>query len=83
MTDRYIAENIIEKISIIDKLDIDDNLGLLVSVNFYKAFDILSWSFIKKAFEYFNFPQYWFQKSFSKSIMKTKQIQGLYFQSDV
>ena len=55
--DRYIGENITEIISIIDTLEIEDNPGILVSVDFYKAFDTLQWSFIKKAFEYFNFPE--------------------------
>ena len=45
-------------LSPIDKLDTEDNSGLLVSVDFYKAFDTLEWSFIKKAFEYPNFPKY-------------------------
>ena len=55
--DRYIGENIIEIISTIDKLETEDNLGLLVLIDFYKACDTLEWSFIKKAFEYFNFPE--------------------------
>ena len=53
--DRYIEEKIIEIISITGKLEFEDNQGLLGSVNFYKT---LEWSFIKKAFEYFNFPDY-------------------------
>ena len=56
--DRYIKENIIEIISTIDKLETEDHPGLLVSIDFYKAFDTLEWTFIKKAFEYFNFPEY-------------------------
>ena len=56
--DRYIGENIIEIISTIDKLETEDHPGLLVSIDFYKAFDTLEWTFIKKAFEYFNFPEY-------------------------
>ena len=55
---RYIGENIIEIISIIDKPEIKDNPGFLVSVDFYKAFNTLEWSFIKKVFEYFNFSEY-------------------------
>ena len=47
-----------EIISIIDKLEIEDNLGLLVSDDFYRTFDTLEWSFIKKASECFNFPEY-------------------------
>ena len=56
--DRYIGENIIEIISTIDKLETEDHPGLLVSIDFYKAFDTLEWTFIQKAFEYFNFPEY-------------------------
>ena len=55
---RYIGENIIEIISIADKQEFEDNPGLLVSVEFNKAFDTLEWSSIMKAFEYFNFPEY-------------------------
>ena len=40
------------------KLEIEDNPGLLVYVDFYEAFGIIDWSFIKKAFEYFSFPGY-------------------------
>ena len=46
---KYIGENIIEIISTIDKLETGDNLGLLVLIYLYKAFDTLEWSFIKKA----------------------------------
>ena len=58
VSDRYTRENIIKIISTIDKLETEDNPGLLVSDDFYKAFDTLEWSFIKKAFEYLNFPEY-------------------------
>ena len=44
-------------ISTIDKLETEDNLGLLILVDFYKVFDTLELSFIKKASEYFNFPE--------------------------
>ena len=30
----------------------EENPGLLVSVDFYKAFDTLEWSLIRKAFKY-------------------------------
>ena len=45
---RYIGENTIEILSIIDKLEIEDKPGLLISINFYKAFDTMEWSFIQK-----------------------------------
>ena len=56
--DRYTGENINDIISVIDKLDIEDNPGLLVSIDIYRAFDTLQWSFIMKAFENFIFPEY-------------------------
>ena len=55
--DWYIGENITEIISTIDKLETEDNPGLLVLVDFFKAFNTLEWSFVKKAFEYLNFPE--------------------------
>ena len=55
---RYIGENIMEILSIIDKLEIEDKPGLLISIDFYKAFDTIEWSFIQKAFTFFNFPEY-------------------------
>ena len=58
--DKCIGENIIEITCIIDKLEIEDNPGLLVSTDCYKTFDTLEWSFIKiKAFECITFPKYW------------------------
>ena len=38
---RYIDENIIEILSIIVKLEIEDKPGLLISIDFYKAFDTI------------------------------------------
>ena len=58
MSDRYIGENNTEIISDIVKLEIEDHPVLLVSVDFFKAFENLEWSFIKKAFECFNFQEY-------------------------
>ena len=58
ITGRYIGANIIEILSIIYKLEIKDKWGLLISIDFYKVFDIIKWSFIQKAFTFFNFPKY-------------------------
>ena len=52
---RYIGENIIE---ILSKPEIEDKPGLLISIDIYKAFDNIEWSFIQKAFKFFNFPEY-------------------------
>ena len=38
---RYIGENITEILSIIDKLEIEDKPGLLISFDFYKAFNTI------------------------------------------
>ena len=55
---KYISENITEILSLIDKLEIEDKPGLLIFIDFYKAFDTIEWSFIQKAFKFFNFPEY-------------------------
>ena len=65
----YISENITEILCIIDKLEIEDKQGLLISVDFYKAFDTTEWSLIQKAFTFFNFPEYkikWIEIIYSK-----------------
>ena len=55
---RYIGENIIEILSIIDKLEVEDKPGFLISIDFYKTFDTMEWSFIQKACKFFNFQEY-------------------------
>ena len=55
---RYIGENIIENLSLIEKLEIKDKPDLLISIDFYKSFDTIEWSFILKAFEFCNFLEY-------------------------
>ena len=57
---RYIGENIIDILTIRDKLQIKDKPSSLISVDFYNAFDTIEWSFIQKAFNCFNFPEYLF-----------------------
>ena len=73
---RYIGENIIEILSITDKLEIEDKPGLLISIDFYKAFDTIEWPFIQKAFKFFNFMEYltkWIGIYTLTSIMDTCQ----------
>ena len=53
--DRSIGENIIEIIYIIGKLEIEDNPGLLVCLDFFKASDTLCWSLLMKDFDYLIF----------------------------
>ena len=45
--DRYLGENIIKIISTIDKLKTEDNVGVLISADFYKSLDSLEWSIYK------------------------------------
>ena len=55
---RYVGENIIDILSIRDKLEIEDQPGIFISIDFYKAFDAIEWSFIQKTFTFFNFSEY-------------------------
>ena len=56
--ERYIGENSIEIWSITDKLEIEYQPSLLISIDFYKASDTIEWPFIQKPFSSFNFLQY-------------------------
>ena len=62
---RYIGENIRLVYDIMQHTDTYNIPGLLVLIDFEKAFDSLSWSFIQKALELFNF------KTSIKSWIKT------------
>ena len=55
---RYLGENIIEILSIMDKLETKDKLGLFISIEFCTVFDTIEWLFIRKAFNFFNFLEY-------------------------
>ena len=52
---RYIGENLVKILSIIELLNDEDIPALLISVDFEKAFDRVEWSFIDKCLSYFNF----------------------------
>ena len=54
---RLIGENIRIIEDIINFTDCASKPGLLLFLDFQKAFDSLEWSFIKKSFQYFNFGQ--------------------------
>ena len=54
---RFIGENIRIIEDIINFTDCASKQGLLLFLDFQKAFDSLEWSFIKKSFQYFNFGQ--------------------------
>ena len=55
LKERYIGDNIREMLDILEitKLKIDP--GILVMVDFEKAFDTISWAFLYKTLDYFDF----------------------------
>ena len=52
---RYIGECTRIIFDLLDKLEEDDIPGLLVLIDFEKAFDTIEWSFIEKSLEFFGF----------------------------
>ena len=70
MKGRYIGENIrllYDTILITEKENIP---GLLLMIDFEKAFDSVSWSFVEKALIFFNFPEcivQWFKILYNKA----------------
>ena len=68
MTGRYIGDNIRTLLDIIDIVE-DENLsGVILSIDFEKAFDTISWQFLMKCLHFFNFgPSFiqWIQTFFS------------------
>ena len=52
---RYIGENIRKVLEIIEYSEIEDKPGVLISIDFEKAFDSLEWDFIFKTLKYFDF----------------------------
>ena len=52
---RFIGENIMLLNSILSYSDIEKIPGLLLFIDFEKAFDTLEWSFIEKTLNYYNF----------------------------
>ncbi len=55
---RYIGENIVKILDLIDYTQENDIPALLVAVDYEKAFDRLEWKIVQKALKYFNFPDY-------------------------
>ena len=53
---RYIGENIIRTLDLLAFAEKENIPGLLISIDFEKAFDCLEWKFIEKALISFNFP---------------------------
>ena len=54
---RYIGESIRLVYDIINECDISNKTGLLMLIDFEKAFDSISWKFIYKVLEFFKFPE--------------------------
>ena len=52
---RFIGENIMLLNSILSYTDNEKIPGLLLFIDFEKAFDTLEWSFIEKTLKYYNF----------------------------
>ena len=55
--ERYIGDNIRTMLDILEITKNKLDPGLMVMIDFEKAFDTISWSFLYKTFEYFNFGQ--------------------------
>ena len=52
---RYIGENVRLISDIMEQTQVNNTPGILISVDFKKAFDSLEWSFIQSALKKFNF----------------------------
>lgn len=52
---RYIGENTRLIYDIMNYMEENNIPGLLLIIDFEKAFDTISWEFIKKVFDFFNF----------------------------
>jgi len=55
LKDRFIGENIRLIYSIINYTNTEQIPGLLLFIDFEKAFDTIKWSFIEKTLKYINF----------------------------
>ena len=61
---RYIGENLVKLINVIEHCEENDIPALLISIDFEKAYDFVEWSAIKYALNFFNFGSNiikWFQ----------------------
>ena len=58
---RYIGENVRTIIDILEHTALKHNAGLMIFLDFEKAFDSVSWSFLIKTLEYFGFGQNFIQ----------------------
>ena len=83
MKGRYIGENIRLLYDVLLYTETEKITGLLLMMDFGKAFDSVSWSFIQKALEFFNFGsdiRRWI-KTFYNNASTCVQINGHYSSS--
>ena len=52
---RYIGENVRNVINIIDYIEKENMSGIILTIDYEKAFDKIEWNFILKTLKYFNF----------------------------
>ena len=73
MADRFTGDNIKLVYDILSYGLENKNTGLLLLIDFEKAFDSVAWSFINKTFKYFNFKNDILQwiETFYKNIKST------------
>ena len=57
MKDRFIGDNIRLIYDLINHVNEHNSEGLLLSIDFEKAFDTVAWSFIDKILDFFNFKE--------------------------
>ncbi len=78
LSDRYIGENILTTLEIIEQLENENIPGTIFSVDFEKAFDKIDWEYIDRVLCYYNFgPQLrkWV-KLFYTEISSTVNVNG-------
>ena len=58
LSGRFIGENTRLLYDLIDHIEIQNKPGMVLLLDFEKAFDSVSWNFIYKVFDFFNFGEY-------------------------
>ena len=57
---RFIGENINKALNIIEYCEKNETDGMIVNIDFEKAFDSIEWNYIKKTLAFFNVIQKFF-----------------------
>ena len=70
---RYMGTNIRLVSDIIDYFDMLNESGLLLMLDFKKAFDSIEWNFLLRSLQYFNFWTY-FYKMGRNNILETRSV---------